>query len=159
MSRVYLAGQITGLSYEDAKHGWRDQFVKLMHRRDFDVRCVSPMRGKEGFINCKEMTPCPEEEEDFAAAISTSKAIVTRDYNDVRTADAMVVNFLGIDRASIGTCCEFGFAHAHRIPIVLIMEKEGNIHHHGFILEMAGYWVDTLEEAADITALLVGHGL
>jgi len=94
------------------------------------------------------------------AALATAKGILTRDFNDVSSCDVMVACFLGATKVSIGTCAEFGFAHALRKPVILIMEKDGkNVHSHAFLTEIAGYWVDTFEEAANITKCIVTPGV
>jgi nucleoside 2-deoxyribosyltransferase len=165
---IYLAGPITGLNYGEARYGFREEFTRIMGRLVGDkVACVSPMRGKdalEDLYNSSAITGTPSM--DYAdVPISTDKAIVTRDFHDVSTCDMMLASFLGAKEVSIGTCVEFGFAHAARTPIILVMEKpeklefqnaenreKYNPHIHGFICEIAGYWVDNLEEAARIAA-------
>ena len=152
MKTVYLAGPITGLSYGEAAQGWREFMEYASVRNGCEWRCLSPMRGKEHLTGQEELLATEGQH-----YISTNKAIVTRDYNDVSTCDAMVANFLGATRVSIGTCVEFGFAHAHRVPLVLVMEKD-NYHNHGFLTEIAGYWVQTLEEAIHVLDNLLTVG-
>lgn len=161
---VYLAGPITGDTYEDARYGWRSEFETMIHRYNImhspleRIQCVSPMRGKEHLLD-DDNTPMSCDADKYDVAISTNSAIVTRDYNDVTRTSCMLANFLGSNRVSIGTCVEFGFAHAARKPIIMVMEEEGNLHEHGFLTEIAGYRVDTLEEAAFIVQHLCGGGL
>lgn len=150
---VYLAGPISGLSYADARQGWREAFAAMLPPHIF---AVSPMRGKDflkgrrkikGVSGAYDMHP-----------LATDRGIVTRDENDVRQCDAMVVNFLGADSVSIGTCCEIGMARILRKPVVLIMEPK-NVHNHPFITEFSGYQADTLEDAAHIIGLLLTPGV
>lgn len=161
---VYLAGPITGLSYDGARNGWRTLFANLVPEH---IRCLSPMRAKD-FLESEQMLRgdpgmYPHK------VLATPKGILERDFNDVRTCDAVVANFLGAERASIGTCCEFGFAYALRKPVVMVIEpgQEGligsargpNPHFHAFLTEIAGYVVPTLDEAAHIVTHLLTPGV
>ena len=158
----YLAGQITGLSWEVAKEGWRYKFKRLMETgvhggSQTIVDCISPMRGKLRPVGGGVMG---SEGDSLGQAIATNKAILTRDYNDVSRCNVMVANLVGMTTVSIGTCCELGFAHANRIPVVLIMEKDGtNPHQHCFVTEIAGYWTESLSEAVTLVRHIIGGGL
>ena len=161
---VYLAGPITGDTYEDARFGWRKEFEDMIHTynvildREDRITCVSPMRGKEHLLDIGD-GPLAADATRYQVPISTNKAIVTRDYNDVTRTSCMVANLLKADRVSIGTMVEFGMAHTNRKPIILVMEDIGNLHDHGFVTEIAGYRVDNLREAAFIVQHLCGGGL
>jgi len=74
---------------------------------------------------------------------------MTRDYFDCTTCDILIVNLLGYTRVSIGTVMEIAWAHAHRIPIICIME-EGNIHDHPMINEAIGFRVESVYDAIDV---------
>lgn len=151
--RVYLAGPITGLSYDEARHGWREEFKLLLPAH---IRCVSPMRAKEflrnetALIGDSKMYP--------GHLLAMPKGIVTRDRNDIRTCDAVVAFFLGAKNISIGTCIEFGWADAYRKPVVLIMEP-GNVHDHAMITEIAGYITPSITEAAHVITHLLTPGV
>ena len=157
---VYLAGPISGLTYADARDGWRKEFASLMPEH---IHCLSPMRAKEFLSKAQDISGLPTSYTD--QAIATPSGIVTRDHNDVKSCDAMVANFLGADRASIGTAIEFGWANAYRKPIVMLIEKDGfvrvkkgdgtlvaqrNPHWHAMMSEIGGYLTDDMEEAAHI---------
>jgi nucleoside 2-deoxyribosyltransferase len=150
---IYLAGPITGLTYDDARNGWRDEF---MHMMPSHIHCLSPMRGK-AFIPPGQVI---EKGAEYLSThiIENPRGILTRDTNDVRSSDVIVANFLGAQTTSIGTCAEFGMAHAWQKPLVLIMEPEGNVHHHGFITEIASFWVHNLEDAAEVVKTLLTPG-
>ncbi len=162
---VYLAGPITGDTYEEARYGWRQEFEDMIYKYNVildpvdRIKCVSPMRGKEHLLDAGDGA-LSAQADSYDVAISTNKAIVTRDYNDVTRTGCMLANLLGVSKVSIGTMVEFGFAHANRKPIIMVMEKDGlNPHDHGFVTEIAGYWVETLEEAAFIVQHLCGGGI
>lgn len=161
---IYLAGPITGLSYTEARNSWRAEFATLVPEH---IHCFSPMRAKEFLQSEQVLRGDPGMYPEKALAIP--KGILERDFNDVRTCDAMVANFLGATKASIGTCCEFGFAYALRKPVVMVIEpgQEGmvgthrgpNPHFHAFLTEIAGYVVPTLDEAAHIVTHLLTPGV
>lgn len=151
---IYLAGPISGLTHDEARYGWRATFAKLMPEHIF---CNSPMRGKGFLENLGVLTSG----HDYPAnALCSESGINTRDYNDVKTCDAMIACYLESNNiASIGTAAEHGFAHALQKPIITIgPEDEINVRHI-MLKRMAGYRVDTLEEAADIVRLLLTPGL
>jgi hypothetical protein len=55
---------------------------------------------------------------------------------------------------------EIGWADAHRIPIILVMEKEGNIHDHPMVRECVSFRVETLDEAMAVAeAVLMPEGV
>lgn len=157
--KVYLAGPITGLSYGEARHGWRKAFPGYF-KDAFTSRIefYSPMRGKEHLAAVKELVGGDVYKTN---PISSAAGITTRDHNDVFTADVMVANFLGAKSGSLGTGIEFGWASAYKVPIVTIMEPEGsgNPHDHLMIKHLSGYIVHDLETAARIVQLILMPGI
>ena len=173
---VYLAGPITGLTYGEARHGWRDEFTAMMPTH---IISLSPMRGKDALMGVEEMQGDPNMYP--SNALCAPAGIIARDRNDVRTCDVMVACFLEAkDRCSLGTAVEFGWADAYRKPVVMIIEddpnlptvdkdgissqivnhgKERNIHLHAFLTEIAGYQTNNLEEAAQIVRCLLTPGV
>ncbi len=173
---VYLAGPITGLSYGDARHGWRKEFASML---DEHIIPLSPMRGKDFLMGEKNLKGDPNMYP--SNALAKPSGILARDRNDVRNCDVMVACFLGAkDHPSLGTAVEFGWADAYRKPVVMVIEedttipyvnKDGitmheinsleipNIHLHAFLTEIAGYRVNDLEEAAQIVRCLLTPGV
>jgi nucleoside 2-deoxyribosyltransferase len=167
---VYTAGPITGLNYQDSALGWRADLAKLLPDH---IRTLSPMRGKSFLKDAGILVGDPNMYPQHAMA--TAKGIMCRDGNDVMNCDLMIANFLGAEKASVGTAIEFGLAHAYRKPVILVIERDGqmfrsnprpdeevplvNPHWHGMIQAIAGYIVPTLEEAAIIAAHLLTPGL
>lgn len=143
MKKVYLAGPITGLNYKGATD-WREEAKTRLN--DVGIAGFSPMRAKEHLKNRKVLVASGY----LDSAISNPKAIVCRDHNDVYTSDAILVNLLGAERVSIGTAMEIAWAHAYRKPIVLVMEKKGNLHEHGMLTEVCGYRVTNLDDAYSV---------
>lgn len=146
---VYLAGAITGLTYNEGQD-WRN--YARTELAGADIRAFSPLRGKDYL---QRVGKIPSVQEGWAKTpeamipLSSNKGIVTRDRNDCTRCDLVLMNLLGTERVSIGTMIEAGWADAARNPIVLVME-DGNIHEHAMLNELAGYRVRTLDEALDI---------
>jgi nucleoside 2-deoxyribosyltransferase len=139
---VYLAGPITGLSYGGATD-WREYARKELDKYGIDA--FSPMRGKIYLEKFKDLSGAADAYS--AWPLSTAKGITTRDRFDATRVDLVLANLAGADRVSIGTMIEFGWADAHRRPIVTVMEPTGNVHDHAMVREMAGFIVPTLDEA------------
>ncbi len=143
MKKLYLAGPITSLTYEECT-AWRD--VVSRELTPCGIECYSPLRFKEFLAGKGELLAMGHP----TKALSTPRGIMTRDHNDVYTCDAMLVNLLGARIPSIGTIAEVAWSFAYKKPCVVVMEPEGNPHQHVFITEAAGYIVPTLEEAIHI---------
>lgn len=161
---VYLAGPIVGLSYEEARHGWRDEFDRLLHDSQdnafgwhWHIYSVSPMRGKDVLSADQVVTPGIEYL--MTDPIENAKGILARDTNDIKNCDLVVANLLDLKVRPIGTLCELGIAHALGKPVCIIMEKEGSPVHHGFVTGIASFWVDNLPDAVRVAQTLLTPGL
>lgn len=66
-----------------------------------------------------------------------SKSVAKEDLSESMR---VIIEFVqGISMASIGSVAELAWAqHLHK-PVVLIMEKEGNVHDHAFVNQMASH--------------------
>lgn len=137
---VYLAGSISGLSY-DSSTDWR---VKVRQALLPDIECLSPMRDTEHLVDEKEIgfgyTDHP---------LRTDAAIFARDMLDIRRSSLVLVNFLDAPAVSRGTLIELGVIHERGIPCILVMEPSGNIHDYPFVREIADVRVSSLPEAVD----------
>jgi len=143
---AYLAGPITGLSFDGAVD-WREEFIKQM---PVEIDGMSPLRGKVYLEGTKNIAASYEK-----IVLSSARGITTRDYNDCKRCDILVANLLGADTISIGTVMEIAWAKSFQIPVVAIMEPEGNVHEHPMITECIGFRVETLEEAANIVKVVL----
>jgi nucleoside 2-deoxyribosyltransferase len=148
MSRpvVYLAGPITGLSYDGAV-GWREDAEA--HLDAYGIGTADPMRGKSYLSGQDEIKDSYADH-----AMSTAHAIFKRDRMDCRKCDALLVNFLGAEKVSIGTVMEIAWADANGIPVVIVMEPD-NLHQHSMVKEAAYVVADTLDEGIQITRRLL----
>lgn len=150
MKSVYLAGPITGTSYNECT-GWRQYIIRSLPD---GIVGYSPMRAKNYLAKETEIEHSYE-----AKLLSSQRGLFARDMNDCKTCDALIVNFLGAEKVSIGTVMEITAFWWQRKPIVLVM-KHGSVHDHPMIREACPFIVQTLDEAIHvITAVLlpVGH--
>ena len=144
---VYLAGPVTGMSYQGATD-WREWVISFL---DFHgIRGISPLRGakylsRESYIA------------DFydGHIMSTQKAITTGSRHDAQQCDIVLANFLGATKPSLGTVMELGWADAARTPIITVIE-EGNPHDHAMIREVSGYMTNNLHTAAEVAVSILG---
>jgi len=136
MRKVYLAGPITGYSYGEVSN-WRDSIKDIL--ADVGIHGYSPMRGKVYLSKEEEIKDSYSNH-----TMSSIDGINIRDFNDVKTSNALLVNLLDAKHVSIGTVMEVAWARAFQIPIVIVMESD-NIHEHG-MLTYGTILADNLEE-------------
>lgn len=152
MKQIYLAGAIAGKTFDECNN-WR-KLVEAHLVRYPNVAVRNPLRGKEHFRQSAEKFTKFE----YASnPITTQKGIVRRDFNDVITSDCLLVNLLGTTEKSIGSLMELAWAYQLRIPVVLLMEPEGNINDHLFVRECAIYQTDNMWEALDLCLHILGE--
>ena len=145
--KIYLAGTITGLTYEGAALGWREEIKILLP--EFDL--FSPMRAKD-FLAGEGVL-----EGSYAYnPMSSKQGILGRDRNDVHTCDLMIANFLeDAGNKSLGTAMEFGWADAWRKPIIMVAEQDNPHREHPMLNGASVYIVETLDEAAQLAKHLL----
>lgn len=154
MFRIYLAGSISGLSYEDASLGWRKDISRMFYPTP-QIKCYSPMRAKEFLADVGQLFGSYDEH-----PLSTERGIVTRDRNDVMKCDVMIACFLESQgNVSLGTAIEFGWADAWDKPVIMVAEKDDPHRVHPMLRRLAGYIVESLEEAAAITKHILLPGI
>jgi nucleoside 2-deoxyribosyltransferase len=142
MPRIYLAGPITGLTYDGAQD-WRKAARDAL--KPDGISAYSPLR-QMNFLRSAVVLEGSYE----THPLSTSRGIMTRDHDDCMKADLILANLLGADRVSIGTVMEIAWAYAYRVPVVAMIEPSGNVHDHSMIREALGYRVSDLESAIDL---------
>jgi len=153
---VYLAGAIAGRSFDDATD-WRVQARALLSDRGIET--LDPMRAKDALGSrrggqiSKDFT-----DYDGLGAFFTSRGIMTRDFNDVKRCDALLVNLLDLNERSSGTIMELAWAFALQKPAVVAIEPIGNPHDkHPMIHEAMPFRVATIEEAIDSVAIILNR--
>lgn len=150
---LYLAGPITGLTFDDATD-WREGVRQELE--PLGVQCLSPLRHKVYFRDTTDLLTATGYDE---LPLSCPRGLTTRDRWDTQRADVVLVNLLCAERPSIGTMIELGWADSRRIPIVIAMEKT-NCHQHAMVREVAGYVLGDLDTALEVVkALLVPEPL
>lgn len=158
---VYLAGPISGCDYATAVD-WREDFKRRVNEMtNGRVECLSPMRGKRTYLQHVEAIEDSYGHIDFMAS---GQAITTRDRFDCKRADAVVFNFLGAKRVSVGSCIELGWADDGVKPSILVMESPTtdlgaspqfvhpvarNVHEHSMVRHCTNLHLTSLEDAAD----------
>ena len=146
---VYLAGPITGVDYGGCTD-WR-KYAKAELAKS-GIIGVSPMRGKENLANEKKVADCYVND-----IFSCQRGIITRDRWDTMRCDLFLANLLGAKKVSIGTVMEFAWADSQRIPVIAIMEKQGNLHDHSMIREATGFRVETLDDGLLVAKALLTY--
>lgn len=146
--KVYLAGPISGLTYEESALGWREEIRRMMPMQ-FDL--FSPMRAKHFLADVGILQGSYEE-----IPMSSRAGILGRDRNDVYTCDLMLANFLEDQgNLSLGTAMEFGWADAWRKPIIMIAQEDNPHRRHPMLSGAAVYVVDNLPDAATLAKHLL----
>ncbi len=121
------------------------------------IYCSSPMRGKE-FL--KDWGVLDSDQDKYAHPMASPSGITARDFNDVRTCDAMVACFLDSGgKLSGGTFSEYGIAYSFRVPIIGIGSEDDPNIRHLMAQRFIDYRLDTLEQAANIVSLLLTPGI
>lgn len=157
---VYLSGPITGLTYEEARFGWRSEFALHLHsfgKWGQSIRVLSPMRHEGHLAELKG----PIEKAYPENLFSSPKMIVAKDFLDVKASDIVIANLIGATKASIGTMVELGYAKALGKTIIVIMEEGDwpNPHRHPFVTELADAVAPSVKRAAEIVSSLLSEGV
>lgn len=151
---VYLAGPITGLTYDEG-NDWREAVMEDL--ASVGITAYSPLRAKNFLrqIGVLDAAGTPDSAYMGLNPLSEPKGITARDRFDATRSDVVLMNLLGATRVSVGTMIEAGWADAARRPIVIAMEED-NVHRHAMLNEVAGFIVPTLAEAvAVVKAVLI----
>ena len=147
---VYLAGPISGLTYDQGQT-WREYACQQFPQ---EIRGISPLRCKEELRSKGVIHDSYPDN-----PLTTDRGITTRDRQDCTRADALLINLVGAKYASPGTSIEFGWADAHRIPTVVVIEDQGNPYDHPMVRDLTGFRVNNLDDGiAVIEKLLMPEG-
>jgi nucleoside 2-deoxyribosyltransferase len=153
---VYLCGPITGLTFNEAKYGWRAQVHAAL--TPFGIECLSPMRSKEGdhFTDAQQKSLSPMGSN--IDVMSTPRGLTSRDRFDTLRCGLLFCNVVGATKISAGSMIELGWADGKHTPILLVMEK-GNIHEHAMVVDLASWIVPTTEEGIEVAKAVFKSGL
>ena len=145
---VYLAGPITGLTFQGATD-WRTHAAALLDSDN--VECLSPLRGKDFLKNAGVLHAGT-----YDGILTTGKGIMRRDFFDCTRSTAVLVNLLGAEKISMGTVMELGWCYQAQIPTVVVMENN-NIHNHVMVNEACTYTVGSIEQAIETMKFLLNE--
>lgn len=111
--KVYLAGGIAGLKFEDAA-GWRD--VATRHFARYQVEAISPLCLEGAVYTHLNGGVRPEHENELTYDVPATKYIVWKDLEIIKQCQGILVNAA---RPSWGTAMEIFFAaHVLNKPVV-----------------------------------------
>jgi len=149
MNYIYLAGPITGITFDESI-GWREQVsVKL---NSPNVKCFSPLRGKDYLKSQGKLHSGT-----YDGTMTGAKGIMGRDFFDCTRSTVVIFNLEKTEKVSIGTVMELAWCYQKQIPTIVIMEEKGNLHDHVMVREAITYRVTTLDEAVDVAKILLGE--
>jgi len=146
-SYLYLAGQISGISYKEATI-WREYVKEKLPR---NIRTLSPMRGQEWLSGELSLSW------DYEGYPLTSAAgLLARSFFDVQRSDMVLTDLSAASTVSQGTLCEMGWAYALRKPIILVMDK-GDIHDTPIVAEQASLILPDLDTALSVVKTMLAE--
>ena len=147
---IYLAGQISGLTKEEA-FGWRDCLKDKLEYLP-NVRVLVPERadfvGGSGDGDASYLQEIDRQRGEEAAQ---------KDFNAICCSNIVLFNLLYTRKISIGTLIEMGWAFTLG-KYVLVVLQPGTVYDHSFVHWCASQIVDNLDEALRVTYERVGIG-
>lgn len=150
---IYLAGPMTGLTWEEATE-WRDMATLRLTPQ---WRVITPVRGQTKYnkatmgdvITASTMT----EEQPSLPLAYTATGITAQDQFYIDQSDWLLVNFLNANRVSIGTVWEMGYAWGRNKMIISVIEPN-SIHDHPFVRRRSHVFVPDLDEAIEYLGVM-----
>lgn len=113
--KIYLAGKMTGLSYEDMQ-SWRFEFENRVNKY---------VKASDITYRVNVFNPC-----DYYNTVTdkfkTDREVMEFDIYNLKKSDMVVVNLNSQD--SIGTAMEIAIARDNGIPIIALCEHEDELH-------------------------------
>jgi hypothetical protein len=144
--KVYLAGPISGLTYDGAQQ-WREYAKGILAP---EIHAYTPLRAKQ-YLRTEGVL----QQSYDVHPLSTDRGINTRDHFDCMTSDLILCYLLGATERSTGTIMEVAWSFAYKKPLVVVMEKEGNCHDHPMLREAIGYRTEDLDQALNIVRAIL----
>jgi nucleoside 2-deoxyribosyltransferase len=138
--RVYLAGPITGKSFDEVMSRYKEKTAILI---DFGYEVLSPMTAKGGLKGVNSFVSSG-----YAGPVANDHSIFERDRWMVSQADVVLVDLSNATAISIGTMMELAWASYLNKHTILVM-GESNVHDHAFVKEAADIRLPDLEAAYD----------
>lgn len=138
--RIYLAGAISGCSYEEAS-GWRKAVTVELNLMGHQG--LNPMGNKDELSKEQSIRVTP-----YDGLLLSDKAIVSRDRFSLLSSKIVLANLSYGENPLIGTSVEIGWADSAGIPIIAVCPK-GSRFDHPFVRELC-YCVDSLKDALKV---------
>jgi nucleoside 2-deoxyribosyltransferase len=138
--RIYLAGPITGKSFDEVMSRYREKTSLLV---DFGYEVLSPMTAKGGLKGENAFVSTG-----YSGPVANDHSIFGRDRWMVTQADVVLVDLSNAVTVSIGATMELAWASYLNKHTVLVMQH-GNVHDHAFVKEAADVRFGDMEEAYD----------
>lgn len=146
--KVYLTGPVSG-AQSDAMAAWRGKVKEILPET---VQIVDPTASP---VDQSLAYQRPENDTDRLARLMHGRLVIDRNKHLIQSSDVILANFLGTHRASIGSIGELFWAHAFRVPIVIIREAAGNVHDHAMLNAIASVVTHSIDDAcAAVTNML-----
>ena len=138
MRYIYLAGPMTGAKLAEVNQ-WRKELTDAFALADTGVSPIWPTRGVR------------QTDAGVYYGMGTEPKVFTmRDMYDVRRSDLVLFNFLGaIERGSLGSAVEFGWASAMGKPILMAVDAD-SIHEHEMLTTLAHGIVDNVPDLIEL---------
>jgi nucleoside 2-deoxyribosyltransferase len=138
--KIYLAGPITGKSFDEVINRYREKTSMLV---DFGYEVLSPMTAKGGLKGVSAFVSTGQD-----GPVANDHSIFERDRWMVSQADVVLADLSNAVRVSIGTTMELAWASYLNKHTVLVMQY-GNVHDHAFIKQAADVTFGDMQEAYD----------
>jgi len=146
----YLAGPITGFSYQDVT-GWREKAVRMLGK--LGISAYSPMRGKEQLAGFAEIGHSDDNQTEGIPV--NARGVMVRDHFDCTRADVVIAYLPKCEWPSLGTVMEVAWAYDRKIPLVAVTPIDSCYCKHPMLSEAMDYRVDTIEQAVTLAASLL----
>jgi len=143
--RVYLAGPIQGLTYDEASL-WRETCIGVLDEAGIDG--LSPMRNKE--MLRRGRTTIETDNYDEGQSFLSPAGVTARDRLDVRRSDIIIMNMIGAVGGNVGSMIELGWADAWNKPVVLVAELDHYTRRHPMADTLTAFKVESIEDAVDL---------
>lgn len=148
--RVYLTGPITGHSDKEIEN-WRTTVARQLESL---AEVVDP--AAYSYDNSLTFRT-GETPEGAVTRLHHGQFVIERNKKLICDSDVVLANFLGAsERASIGSIGELFWANAFDKPIIIIREKQGNVHDHAMVNAIAAIICSSLDEAVAAVGELAG---
>jgi nucleoside 2-deoxyribosyltransferase len=145
---VYLAGPLECFLDDELPYSikWRNEITELFRQSEQTFEVLDPNRGKTDGVRYVQNSKNAFEYNKYC--------IFARDLEDVNSSNVVIAN-LSSGKVSFGTPFELGYAHAHSIPIIIVLDEanKDSFLNHPFS-ECATAICYSLDEAVGITEFM-----